>query len=147
MNTLNYLLDKAKEVCVSDAAIARKLGVSPSAVSLWRSGGKITSAHVAKLITLTQQDPALAVQVLAEQDAPPEERRMWGALWDRLSPAISTVAGVLLLVGLAAPQQVQAGTSAPAMYIMSIARGLRRAWTRFLRACHASTKEPVWTLT
>lgn len=108
MNTVNKLLDKAREVCSSDSEIARKLNVTRSAVSKWRHGGKIEPAHLAKLLTLTQQDPALAVQVMAEQDATPEERRMWGVVWDRLSPVTSMVAGVLLAVGLALPYRAEA---------------------------------------
>lgn len=134
MNTLNKLLDKAREVCSSDAEIGKHLGVSRSAVSLWRAGGKITPAHLAKLIQLTQQDPALSVQVLAEQEASPEERRMWAVLWDRLSPVTTSVAGVLLMVGLWAPWPAQAMTRVQAepgaaLYIMC--NWLRRLVARF----------------
>ena len=108
MNTLNKLLDKSRELCGSDMATAARLGVTRSAVSKWRHGGKIEAAHLAKLITLTQQDPALSVQVLAEQEASPEEQAMWGTVWDRLSPVTTTVAGVLLMIGLWAPSPSQA---------------------------------------
>lgn len=110
MHTLNKLLDKSRELCGSDSETGKQLGVSRSAVSLWRQGGKITPAHLAKLIHLTQQDPALSVQVMAEQDASPEELAMWRTLWDRLSPVTTTVAGVLLMVGLWAPWPAQAMT-------------------------------------
>lgn len=137
MNTVNKLLDKAREVCSSDSEIARKLNVTRSAVSKWRHGGKIEPAHLAKLLTLTQQDPAIAVQVMAEQEATPEERRMWGVVWDRLSPVTSMVAGVLLAVGLAIPYQAKASQKPQAeplhpMCIMrSLARWLRAAATRY----------------
>ena len=107
MSALNSLLDKAREVCESDAAIARKLGVTRAAVSAWRGGGKITPAHLARLIDLTHQDPAIAVQVLREQESEPAEHRLWAVLWDRLSPAATTVAGVMLAL-----------TSAASMHIM-----------------------------
>lgn len=130
MNTLNKLLDKSRELCGSDSETGKRLGVSRSAVSLWRQGEKITPAHLAKLIHLTQQDPALSVQVMAEQDASPEELAMWRTLWDRLSPVTSTVAGVLLIVGLWAPSPALAATMTQAepesvLYIM-------RKWVRRL---------------
>lgn len=141
MNTVNKLLDKAREVCVSDADIGRKLGVTRSAVSVWRKGGTITPAHLARLITLTQQDPAIAVQVLAEQEATPEERQMWGVVWDRLSPVTSMVAGALLAVGLALPyQSAQAMTTQtepldPLCIMRSVRRWLRAAWTKAAAWC------------
>lgn len=147
MRTLNKLLDKAREVCNSDAEIGKHLGVSRSAVSLWRAGGKITPAHLAKLIQLTQQDPALSVQVLAEQETSPEERRMWAVLWDRLSPVTTSVAGVLLMAGLWAPSPAQAMPIAKAepdaaLYIMrSYLRRLAAAFASMARrfgAAHAS---------
>lgn len=132
MTTLNKLLDKARDVCRSDRQLAKRLGVSPSAVSLWRSGGKITAPHVAKLLELTHQDPALVVQVMQEQDAPPEERRMWSAVWDRLSP-VTTVIGVALLIGFAPQTKADPGatlTDAPPMHY---AKSAVRAITRRVR--------------
>ncbi len=96
MTTLNKLLDKAKDLCGTDTAVALRLKVTRSAVSKWRHGGKIETGHVAALIELTQQDPALVVQVMQEQEAPAAERKMWSAVWDRLSP-VTTVIGVCVL--------------------------------------------------
>lgn len=112
MTTLNKILDAAANLSGSDSATARTLGVSRQAVSNWRHGGKIEPRHIAKLINLAQQDPALAVQVLAEQGASKEEQRLWGALWDRLSPVTSTVAGALLMLGLWAPSPALAKVGA-----------------------------------
>lgn len=100
MKTLNSLLDKASEMCGSDLAAAARLKVTRSAVSKWRHGGKIAPEQLARLVELTQQDPAIAVQVLQEQEATPAERKLWGALWDRLSPATTTVVGVLALCAI-----------------------------------------------
>lgn len=100
MNALNKLLDKSAELCGSDLASAARLKVTRSAVSKWRHGGKISPEQLARLVDLTQQDPAVAVQVLQEQEATEAERKMWGALWDRLSPATTLVVGALLVVGL-----------------------------------------------
>ena len=128
VNTLNKVLDKARVLCGSDAGIARRLKVTPSAVSLWRSGGKIKPEHLAVLLDFAQQDPALAVQVMAEQDASPEERRMWGTVWDRLSPVTSTVAGALLVFGLDhVPRVMQTWSSGVAMHLMSRLRRTRLA--------------------
>lgn len=134
MDTLNKLLDKSREMCGSDLATAARLRVTRSAVSKWRHGGKIEAAHLARLIDLTQQDPAVAVQVMAEQEATPEERRMWETVWDRLSPVTSTVAGALLLAVLLAPWPAQAATTTAsadyaAVPIMSrLRRFLRTLW-------------------
>ena len=49
MNTVNNLLDKAREVCPSDNVIAGKIKVSRSAVSKWRHGGKIEAPQLARL--------------------------------------------------------------------------------------------------
>lgn len=110
MTTLNKLLDKARKVCPrdSDYSLSQELGLSRMAVSRWRHGGNISPAELAKLIAMAQADPAIAVQVMAEQDATPEERRLWAVLWDRLSPVTTTVAGALLMVGLWAPSPAQA---------------------------------------
>ena len=137
MNTLNKLLDKAAEVCGSDLATAAKLRITRSAVSKWRHGGKITPAQLAKLLELTQQDPAIAVQVMQEQDADPAEHRLWSALWDRLSPATSLVVGALLLAGLAVPYPAKATVNeAPGFYIMRTPQAL--AWP-CRRACDPAT--------
>lgn len=128
MNTLNKVLDKAREVCVSDAAIARRLKVTPSAVSLWRSGGKIKPEHLAILLDLAHQDPALAVQVMAEQEATPEERRMWGVVWDRLSP-VTTVIGVALMLGTLMPLPAKAEPQALCTLCAVLRRRLAAAFT------------------
>ena len=145
MNTLNKLLDNARQVCLSDMATAEQLGVTRSAVSKWRHGGKIEPQHLAKLIQLTQQDPALAVQVLAEQDATPAERKLWSGLWDRLSPDTSTVAGVLLMLAHAAPSPAAATVQAERPSPCTLCAILRRRFAAWLATmgrrpggCHAS---------
>ena len=87
METLNKLLDKSREMCGSDSETAKRIGVSRSAVSLWRKGGKITPEHLAKLIHLTQQDPVLSVQVMVEKDSSPEEQEMWDTVAQRAPSA------------------------------------------------------------
>lgn len=75
MPTLNKLLDIARETCTSDAEIARRLGLTRAAVSAWRNGGRITPAHLGKLIALTEQESSAYALVLAEQDAPESLRK------------------------------------------------------------------------
>lgn len=150
MSTLNKLLDKAREMCVSDADVARRLGLSRSAVSVWRQGGKITPAHLARLIEFTQQDPALAVQVLQEQDAEPAEVRLWGALWDRLSPVTTRVAGVLLLLAVLPPPAsaspvaaLQAEQAHKVCIMRSVRRILRRRVLGWIAAWRIHAASPV----
>ncbi|WDL45897.1 hypothetical protein JH291_18465 [Xanthomonas campestris pv. campestris] len=101
MRTLDKLIDDARKVCSrdSDRAVAEALGVTAAAVSTWRKGGTITEQHLGKLIALAQADPALFVQVRKEEDQSPEAQKLWGALWDRLSP-VTTVIGALAVVAL-----------------------------------------------
>lgn len=82
MDTLNNLLDNARNLCSpsTDAALAVKLGVSKSAVSLWRKGGQITEKHLTALIEFAKADARLAVVVLAEQATTKQERSVWGAI-------------------------------------------------------------------
>lgn len=146
MNTLNKVLDKSAELCGSDSATARKAHVSRQAVSKWRHGGKIDPEHLARLLEITQQDPAIAVQVLAEQQTTPEESRLWAILWDRLSPVTTTVAGVLLITGLWAPLPSQASESTNLnnshfIHYAQLRRMLRAAFASMARrfgALHAS---------
>ncbi len=102
MSTLNKILDKARKVCPrdSDYSLSQELGLSRMAVSRWRNGGRISQAELAKVIDMAQADPALAVQVLAEQEATPEEHRMWSAVWDRLSPVTTVIGALVLAIGM-----------------------------------------------
>lgn len=146
MHTLNSLLDKASEMCGSDMQAAARLRVTRSAVSKWRHGGKIAPEQLARLVELTQQDPAIAVQVLQEQDATPAERKLWGALWDRLSPVTSTVAGALLIAVLWAPSPAavaRADTPQTRHYAKWLARHVRAALARLARRRGAAYASPV----
>ncbi|MCC5061870.1 DUF3693 domain-containing protein, partial [Xanthomonas campestris] len=102
MSTLNNLLDKARKACPrdSDYSLSQELGLSRTAVSRWRNGARISQPELAKIIEMAQADPALAVQVLAEQEGTPEEHRMWSAVWDRLSPVTTVIGGLVLAIGM-----------------------------------------------
>lgn len=81
----------------TDMQLAKKLGVTRSAVSLWRSGGNIKDGHLMALIKLAQADPALAVLVRTE-GADPATKKAWEMVWDRLSPVTTVIGGVVLAV-------------------------------------------------
>lgn len=126
MNTLNKLLDTARDMCErkSDAAVAERLKVSRTTVMQWRRGEKrMTAAHLAALVELAKADPSTVVKVNLEEASTPAERRVWGPLWDRLSAAVAAVAPTaLILCGTIA----YAGADAHRLYIMS-RRKLARA--------------------
>lgn len=100
MKTINKLLDKASEACsvTSDRQLAKKIGVSPSAISLWRSGKQIKDDHLMTVIKLAQADPALAVLVRTEGAESPAEKAGWSLVWDRLSPVTTVIGGLVLAV-------------------------------------------------
>lgn len=98
MNTLNKVLDKARETCSlpSDNALSKRLGITRSSVSVWRKGGKITDEHLEALVHLAKLDPAVMIQVREEQASTPAGRKAWAVLRDRLSAAAAVVALVVL---------------------------------------------------
>ncbi|APP84818.1 hypothetical protein BI317_12255 [Xanthomonas hortorum pv. gardneri] len=102
MDTLNKLLDSARKMCPSDSdnSLSKVLGVTRSAVSMWRSGGKVTDEHLAKLIELAQADPALFVRVRQEEAETPAQKKLWGPLWDRLSPVTTVIGAMVLAIGM-----------------------------------------------
>jgi hypothetical protein len=120
MQTINKLLDSAAKACnaPSDRQLAKKLGVSPSAVSLWRKGDPIKDGHLIEVIELAQADPALLVLVRQETAAAKSEKKAWGALWDRLSPVTTVIGVVSLAVGagmlLQAPETLATAMLIPA---------------------------------
>lgn len=102
MDTLNKLLDQAKQMCSrdSDNCLAQTLGLQRAAVSKWRHGGKISPEELAKVIVLAQADPGIAVLVLAEQADDATTKKLWGPLWDRLSPVTTVIGGLVLAIGM-----------------------------------------------
>ncbi|WP_075252228.1 DUF3693 domain-containing protein [Xanthomonas oryzae] len=101
MNTQNKLIDMAVKVCNPPNAtgLAKKLGVTKAAVSMWRHGGKIKDDHLMALINVAQADPALAVLVRTEGAETADAKKAWSVVWDRLSP-VTTVIGALALVAI-----------------------------------------------
>ncbi|MFK3847842.1 DUF3693 domain-containing protein, partial [Stenotrophomonas sp. NPDC078853] len=103
METLNKLLDKARKTCErdSDNCLAEKMKVTRSAVSKWRHGGKINDEQLLRLIEMAQADPGIWALVKTEQATTRIEKKMFGALWDRLSPVTTVIGALVLAVSLA----------------------------------------------
>ncbi|HHW4673418.1 MAG TPA: DUF3693 domain-containing protein, partial [Xylella fastidiosa subsp. pauca] len=82
MNTINKLLDKAKEMCNrgSDGALAKKIGVSRQSLHVWRQGGKIKDEHLALLIEIAQADERTFIKVREEEADTATERRIWKSM-------------------------------------------------------------------
>ena len=102
MTALNELLNQAVQKCdpSNDAALAARLGVSRSAISLWRKGEGIREKHLTQLIALVGADPEVAVMVLREQATTHAERAVWGALARRLGAAAAVAAVALVVTGM-----------------------------------------------
>lgn len=131
MNAKNKLLDKAKKMCnpQTDMALAARIGVTRSAVSVWRKGGTITAQHLETLATVAGLDGQAVIEVMLEQASNAEARAVWRPVLDRLSAAVAAVAPtVIILCGT----MVYVGADAHSLYIMSrrkLARAVHRSMT------------------
>lgn len=129
MNAKNKLLDKAKKMCSpqTDMALAARIGVTRSAVSVWRKGGTITAQHLETLAAVAGLDGQAVIEVMLEQASNAEARAVWRPVLDRLSAAVAAVAlGTIILYGTMAYVEANAHS----LYIM-----FRR---RLARALHES---------
>lgn len=124
MTQVNKVIDKAVAMCnpQNDSALAVRMHVSRSAVSLWRKGGAISEKHLTALITLADVDAATAIAVLAEQAETKPQKAVWGELARRLSAtaaiALCVMATTLPGAAKAAAISFQAEASSAGMYIM-----------------------------
>lgn len=100
MNPISGLIDQAASKCepANDSALAKRMHVSRSAVSLWRKGGTITEKHLTALIVLADVDEVTALKVLEAQAETKPQKAVWSALLHRLG---ATAALVLCAIGLA----------------------------------------------
>jgi transcriptional regulator with XRE-family HTH domain len=117
MNAKIKLLDSAKKMCSpqTDMELAAKVGVSRSAVSMWRKGGSITEEHLTALASIAETDGEVVAQVLKDQAKTPAQRQVWGQLLDRLSAAAAVVALLVIAVHTGAHEGVQAAL--PGLFI------------------------------
>lgn len=99
MNAKNNLLDKARDKCQpkTDMELAARVGVSRSAVSMWRKGGTITSQHLEALATLAGVDGQAVIEVMEEQAVTPAQKRVWQSVLNRLSAAAAAITVIVLL--------------------------------------------------
>ncbi|WP_080949314.1 DUF3693 domain-containing protein [Xanthomonas citri] len=151
MNTQNKLIDMAVKVCNPPNAtgLAKKLGVTKAAVSMWRHGGKIKDDHLMALIKVAQADPALAVLVRTEGAETADAKKAWGVVWDRLSPVTTVIGGLVLAIGMmpatgrTKPLDIQELAQADCAYSVYYVRSL----FRFLASLAAALTRPRrrWT--
>lgn len=139
MQTINKLLDTAMKACEvpSDRQLAKLIGVSPSAVSLWRSGKQIKDDHLMTVIKLAQADPALAVLVRTEGAESAAEKAGWSVVWDRLSPVTTVIGGLVLAIGM-----MPAGARAKPVDIQGLAR-VDLAYSVYYVKCWPVLPEPA----
>lgn len=120
MTKLTSLLNAAAARCEppNDSALAHAIGVSKSAVSLWRKGGKVSTQHLARLIERAQADPSIAAEVLAEMAEERPERTVWTTVARRLGAAAAVAVVVVALPALTGDADSLAATltAAPFMH-------------------------------
>lgn len=97
MQQAQTLIDKASDVCGGDAALARRMGISRSLVSLMRSGDrKITPETAAELADIAGDDAREAAIAAILEGAKGTRRE--GVLRDILGKALAAgVAGMLVI--------------------------------------------------
>ncbi|HHW4669275.1 MAG TPA: DUF3693 domain-containing protein [Xylella fastidiosa subsp. multiplex] len=108
MNTINKLLDKARETCNanSDAKIAKKIKVSRQTMSKWRKDElRITDEHLALLIEIANADETVFAKVREEKAETETERRIWKSMLERLT---TTAATLLIGASITCPNTSQA---------------------------------------
>lgn len=122
MKTTIEFLDalKARLGGVSDYAIAKKLGFTCGAVSIWRNGKGFfddsTSIHVAKLLEI---NPAIIISAVhAERAKSDQEKAVWRDIFEKLGGLAASV-----VIGVAAyslpVQPVQAASVSASSMVIS----------------------------
>lgn len=95
MQAMNTLIDKAAKVCGSDAALAKRMGVKPTVISMLRHGRTITPETAAELADIAGEDARdAAIQAVLERS---KGTRREGVLREILGKALAAgVAGMLV---------------------------------------------------
>ena len=148
MFDVSAFLDRAK--CgagnVTDYRLAKMLGVTTAAVSLWRSGHRAPDGRaVVKLCALSGDDPEqVAAELQVMRAASDEEAALWRRVASRLSGSVAAAVVCFVLAAGFAPSPAMAQSSTPGLYIMSTLLVLRLvaglAWRVLAR-----TLQPAWS--
>lgn len=95
MENLKTLIDKASKVCGSDQALAKRIGVLPSVISMLRRERTITPETAAELADIAGEDAReAAIQAIIERS---KGTRREGVLREILGKALAAgVAGMLV---------------------------------------------------
>lgn len=115
LQTINLLIDKAKSIVGSDAAVARALGVVPQRIANWRNGNASCSPEdQALLAAVAGLDPIaeLARATVRKHEGSKKGDLLMRAL-GKASPAIGAVlssvgAAILVISGWITPTPTQA---------------------------------------
>jgi transcriptional regulator with XRE-family HTH domain len=107
---------KARALIDSDYRLAKVIGITHSGISSYRMGKSLPNeAVIEQLCALSGDDPDLiAAQIQAARAKTGPAQVMWSRIALRLSGAAgSAILSLVITIGLIAPDQAQAGTTAP----------------------------------
>lgn len=98
MDKRKFLLDTAKEMCQpkTDTAVAARVGVTKSAVSLWRKGGAISEKHLAALASVAQLDGRIVLEIMEAEAETRQQKEIWRSLLARIGTAAAALAFVVI---------------------------------------------------
>ena len=124
MFDVSAFLDRAKAGAgnnVTDYRLAKMLGVTTAAVSLWRSGSRAPDGRsIVKLCELSGDDPdQVAAEIQVMRSASEEEAALWRRVASRLSGSVAAAVVCFVLVAGFAPSPAMANSGDDSLYIMS----------------------------
>lgn len=130
MKAIRIYLDEAKErgIAKNDSDIARKLEVTPQAVSKWRKGDDAPAEDTAARLAEMLGKPEVMAECAAARAKTPEGRRMWERL--------AKIAAAAVVVVAFTPHNTYASTSqyAPCIPGITVFRTARASAARALAA-------------
>lgn len=128
MKPIRIYLDEAKErgIAKNDSDIARKLEVTPQAVSKWRKGDDAPAEDTAARLAEMLGKPEVMAECAAARAKTPEGRRMWERL--------ARIAAAAVVVVAVTPHNTYASASqyAPCIQGLTVFRTARASAARAL---------------